>query len=104
MAYNAYQSTQFFPQPQGNAFVINNSIEMANIPMSSNLSVILCPSEELMYVKTLQGSTPTVMAYKISPFVTKTENNNDLKNEVEALKKQISEISKKIGGKFDDLL
>ena len=36
MAYpyssSAYQGTQFFPQPQGNVYIINNSMEIANIP------------------------------------------------------------------------
>ena len=30
--YNPY-STQFFPQSQGNVYIINNSMEIANIPI-----------------------------------------------------------------------
>lgn len=30
---NSYQATQFFPQPQGNVYIINNSMEIANIPV-----------------------------------------------------------------------
>lgn len=38
MAYpyssSAYQGTQFFPQPQGNVYIINNSMEPAYITCS----------------------------------------------------------------------
>lgn len=42
---NSYQATQFFPQPQGNVYIINNSMEIANIPVGGGISVALCPSE-----------------------------------------------------------
>lgn len=41
---HSYQATQYFPQPQGNVYMINNSLEVANIPMGAGLSVALCPS------------------------------------------------------------
>lgn len=65
---HSYQATQYFPQPQGNVYMINNSLEVANIPMSAGLSVALCPSEEFMYLKAMQNGTPTICAYKIKPF------------------------------------
>lgn len=41
MAYpyssSAYQGTQFFPQPQGNVYIINNSMEIANIPVGGGI-------------------------------------------------------------------
>lgn len=52
--YNPY-STQFFPQSQGNVYIINNSMEIANIPISGGLSVALCPNEALMYIKSIQN-------------------------------------------------
>lgn len=30
-----YQATQYFPQPQGNVYLINNSLEVSNIPMGA---------------------------------------------------------------------
>lgn len=33
-ATNSYQGTQMFPQPQGNVYTLNNSMEIANIPVS----------------------------------------------------------------------
>ena len=34
---NAFQGTQYFPQPQGNVYLINNSLEVSNVPMGSGL-------------------------------------------------------------------
>lgn len=50
-ATNSYQGTQMFPQPQGNVYTLNNSMEIANIPVSGGISVGICPSENLMYIK-----------------------------------------------------
>lgn len=47
-ATNSYQGTQMFPQPQGNVYTLNNSMEIANIPVSGGISVGICPSENLM--------------------------------------------------------
>jgi hypothetical protein len=49
----SYQGTQYFPQPQGNVYLVNNSLEVSNIPMGAGLSMVLCPSEGTMYLKTL---------------------------------------------------
>ena len=50
---NSYQATQFFPQPQGNVYIINNSMEIANIPVGGGISVALCPSEAIMFLKSM---------------------------------------------------
>lgn len=63
-----YQATSYFPQPQGNVYMINNSLEVANVPMGSGVSIALCPSENLMYLKTLQNGAPTLMAYTINAY------------------------------------
>jgi hypothetical protein len=36
---------------------------MANVPMGNNLSLAICMSEGVFYIKTLQNGTPTLMAY-----------------------------------------
>ena len=64
---NAFQGTQYFPQPQGNVYLINNSLEVANVPMGSGLSMAICPSESIMYLKTLQNGNPVILAYKLNP-------------------------------------
>lgn len=63
-----YQPQQLFPQPQGNVYTINNSLEVANVPMSGGLSVALCLSEGLLYLKSMQNGNPMFMAYKITPY------------------------------------
>ena len=60
---NSYQATQFFPQPQGNVYMINNSMEIANIPVGGGISVALCPNEALMFIKSMQNGAPTLLAY-----------------------------------------
>lgn len=64
---NSYQATQFFPQPQGNVYIINNSMEIANIPVGGGISVALCPSEAIMFLKSMQNGAPTLLAYTLTP-------------------------------------
>lgn len=71
----SYQGTQYFPQPQGNVYLVNNSLEVANIPMGAGLSMVLCPSEGIMYLKTLQGGAPSLIVYSIAPYEQKQEEN-----------------------------
>lgn len=33
----SYQQAQYFPQPQGNAYIVDNSLEVANIPMGQSI-------------------------------------------------------------------
>lgn len=49
-----FQSQQFFPQPQGNVYTINNSLEVANVPMSAGLSVALTDVESLSFSTIIQ--------------------------------------------------
>ena len=105
----SYQATQYFPQPQGNIYLINNSLEVANIPMSAGLSVAICPSENIMYIKTLQGGAPSIMIYSIAPYETKTENTEepqpDYGAQIAELRSQIENLIKKTkGGSFDGLV
>lgn len=72
-----FQSQQFFPQPQGNVYTINNSLEVANVPMSAGLSVALCLSEGLLYLKSMQNGNPMFMAYKIIPYDNVKDNQNN---------------------------
>lgn len=38
-----------FMTPQGNVYVIDSPLEVANVPMGTSLSVAICPNESLMY-------------------------------------------------------
>ena len=49
------QSIQpLFPQPQGNVYNINSSLEVANVPVGAGISVALCMPENVMFIKTMQ--------------------------------------------------
>lgn len=103
----SYQGTQFFPQPQGNVYLVNNSLEVANVPMGAGLSMVLCPSEGLMYLKTFQGGTPSLIVYTIAPYEQKNEDVSlpDYGAQIAELKNQIENLNKKIkGGNISELL
>lgn len=70
------QSTQFqqqniqplFPQPQGNVYNINSTLEVANALVGVRISVALCLQEGFIYIKTMQNGNPMFWAYKIMPY------------------------------------
>lgn len=103
----SYQATQYFPQPQGNVYLVNNSLEVANVPMGAGISMVLCPSEGLMYLKTLQGGAPSIIVYNIAPYEQKQEETPqpDYGVQIAELKSQIEAISKKLkGGNLNELI
>ena len=106
----SYQGTQYFPQPQGNVYLVNNSLEVANVPMGAGLSMVLCPSEGPMYLKTLQGGAPSLIVYTIAPYEQKVGETNaadqpDYGAQIAELKAQVEALSKKFkGGSFNELL
>lgn len=123
-----YQPQQLFPQPQGNVYTINNSLEVANVPMSSGLSVALCLSEGLLYLKSMQNGNPIFMAYKITPYDNNPNSNQNIKSnstssnqqdvlnalvtefqkqreKINNLENEISELKKSSsGGKINELI
>lgn len=108
-ATQSYQGTQYFPQPQGNVYLVNNSLEVSNIPMGAGLSMILCPSEGTMYLKTLQGGAPSLIVYSIAPYESKTEqpqeSQPDYGAQIAELRAQVEALMKKQkGGSFNELV
>lgn len=113
MAYNFYnqQSSQFqnqysFPQPSGNVYSINNSLEVANVPTGAGISVALCMPENLMYIKTVQNGSPLFWSYKIIPY-TKEEpmpaNQTKIEKIPEELEKRINKIEEKVNFLVNEL-
>ena len=103
----SYQATQYFPQPQGNVYLVNNSLEVANVPMGAGISMVLCPTEGLMYLKTLQGGAPSIIVYSIAPYEQKQEEipQTDYGAQIAELKAQIEALSKKVkGGNLSELI
>lgn len=106
-----YQQTpQLFPTPQGNVYFINNSLEIANIPMGTGFSAALCLSEKLLYLKTLQNGNPMLFVYNLEPYKNNEENNENDSIEL-ILKKydeRLSDLEKRInkiinGGKLNEV-
>lgn len=88
------QSAPMFPQPNGNVYLIQNSLEVANIPTSGGLATVICMPENLMYIKTIQNGQPTLLAYTIAPYeapkVTPASTQPNLESRVAALEQQLS--------------
>lgn len=114
-SYGSPSITQpLFPQPSGNVYHINNTLEVANVPVGAGLSIALCLPENLMYIKMLQNGNPMFWAYRISPYEQQNEKENKeipsnedsnafeelkiYKKKVDALEKQIAYIKKELGG------
>lgn len=76
----SYQPAQYFPQPQGNIYMLGNSSEMVNVPIGSGLSAAICLRESVMYLKTLQNGNPVILAYKLNPLEGNLEQNQSVAN------------------------
>lgn len=62
-----------FPQPQGNVYNINSTLEVANVPVGAGISVALCMPENTMFIKTMQNGNPMFYPYKIMPYANEAE-------------------------------
>ena len=57
----------FFPQAQGNVFMINSQSEINNIPISNGMSAAFFLSDGIVFLKTIQNGNPILIGYKLSP-------------------------------------
>lgn len=89
-----------FPQPQGNVYNINSTLEVANVPVGAGISVALCMPESTMYIKTMQNGNPLFYPYKIVPFTNEKEEQQQAEvkqdNPIEKLTNQIKQCFEKI--------
>ena len=103
---NFYGSQQpMFPQPNGNIYVISNSLEVANVPAGAGITAAICQAENLLYLKTVQNGVPTFLAYKLSPYTDSpkmTPVENETEQRLAAIEKQLAALLTKIGGKRND--
>lgn len=112
-----YPGQIVFPQPVGNVYNLNSASDIGNVPFGGNVSVGLCLSENIVYIKSLQNGTPMILSYKLSPLenlnTNQTVQNSDNRLEeliatlnennkkIDLLEKQVSKIKEKIGGKVE---
>lgn len=110
-----FQQPTFFPQPIGSVYNLQTATDIGNIPVSTNLSVGLCLAENILYIKSLQNGAPMILTYRLSPLEgaaapanttpeTKTDHFELMKQydeRIETLKKEISTIKQKLGGKLE---
>lgn len=85
-----FQVQQLFPQPQGNVYMISNSLEVANVPMGAGISIALCMQEGLMYLKSMQNGNPMFITYRILPYDNSQKDNQQ--NQISDNSKQNIEI------------
>lgn len=96
-----------FPQPNGNVYTIQNSLEVANIPAGAGITAAICLQENLLYLKTIQNGVPTFLAYRITPYTeppkqkTVAPQEDDLENRLTAIEKQLEQLIGG-GGKHND--
>lgn len=90
---NLQQNIQpLFPQPQGNVYNINSTLEVANVPVGAGISVALCMPENIMYIKTMQNGNPLFYPYRILPFTSESAQ-SEQKQESQSDSDIISKIS-----------
>ena len=88
-----------FPQPQGNVYNINSTLEVANVPVGAGVSVALCLPENVMYIKTMQNGNPLFYPYKITPFTNEQQQQEEKQQSsitVDQLMEQIKICNDKI--------
>lgn len=91
-----------FPQPQGNVYSINSTLEVANVPVGAGISVALCLPENVMYIKTMQNGNPLFYPYKVIPFeqvegtAAQSEKKETSSISIEDLSSQVKRCSEKI--------
>ena len=105
-ATNRFTPSMFLT-PQGNVYIIDSALEVANVPMGTGVSVAICPTENLMYLKMYQNGAPTISAYTLAPYEQPTNNANIekvLQNITQRLEKIENSISLKKEDKLSELL
>ena len=105
-----YQVPQqsFFLQPVGNIYSLGTAAEISNVPMGANISVGLCLSENIMYIKSFQNGAPMLLGSRLSPIegTVGTQENDAaaLKaydERLSTIETQISKIRERLGGKIE---
>ena len=102
LATNRFTPSMFFT-PQGNVYIIDSALEVANVPMGTGMSVAICPTENLMYLKMYQNGAPTISAYTLAPYEQPT-NNANIEKVLQNITQRLEKIEKSISSKKEDKL
>lgn len=100
------QVQPLFPQPQGNVYNINSTLEVANVPCGAGVSIALCLPENTMYIKTMQNGNPLFYPYKIIPFTNEQQQKEESatpEDIIQTLQKQVNACIEKISAIEDKL-
>ena len=101
-ATNRFTPSMFLT-PQGNVYIIDSALEVANVPMGTGMSVAICPTENLMYLKMYQNGAPTISAYTLAPYEQPT-NNANIEKVLHNITQRLEKIEKSISLKKEDKL
>lgn len=96
-----------FLTPQGNVYIIDSALEVANVPMGTGVSVAICPTENVMYLKMYQNGAPSISAYTLAPYEQPIGNPNIekvLQNITQRLDKIENSLISKKEDKISELL
>lgn len=96
--FQPYQTTQYFPQPQGSIYTIASSRDISNVPVGAGLSAAICLQEGIIYLKTIQNGSPMLVGYRLSPLEGSPVNNTT----TATAQPQDSEVNKKILSTLED--
>ena len=101
-ATNRFTPSMFLT-PQGNVYIVDSALEVANVPMGTGMSVAICPTENLMYLKMYQNGAPTISAYTLAPQEQPT-NNANIEKGLQNITQRLEKIEKSISSKKEDKL
>lgn len=101
------QQQPMFPQPNGNVYLIQNSLEVANIPAGAGITLALCANENLLYLKSMQNGVPSFLAYKLTPYENSNPNSSPTPSNSSSLEKRVAALEQKLqqlnGGNNNDV-
>lgn len=109
MAYNMFnpqnyfgqqqQPQQIYPQPNGSVFLVNSSLEAANIPVGLGTTVAISLNDNLMYLKNAANGVPNTLAYKLVPYneppqkvAAPQSNENNLEQRMTVMEQQLAQL------------
>lgn len=105
--YQQYYAQQYFLQPQGSIYMIENSSDIANVPVGAGVSAAICLREGSLYLKTFQNGAPMLMIYRLSPIENNTGNtsnaNSTSQQDKEEENKKIITILEEYGDRLEKL-